>query len=236
MNRMALLATLALAAGGACLAQPHPLDPLSREEIAATVSLLKSSGKITPASRFPLLVLDEPRKDELSATPPRRAFAIVFERAANRTFEAVVDLRNRSIVSWKQIHGAPEDDGRRSVRGISSYRGDARSAYMRPIEGVVAYVDLTAGKVFKLVDTGVRPLPKENTDLNSQPRQLLKPLAISQPQGASFRLSGHELSWSNWRFRYAVHPREGLVLYAAGFDDHGKLRSILHRASLAEMV
>src|SRR5713101_6272486 len=105
MNRMALLATLALAAGGACLAQPHPLDPLSREEIAATVSLLKSSGKITPASRFPLLVLDEPRKDELSAAPRRRAFAIVFERAANRTFEAVVDLRNRSIVSWQEIHG-----------------------------------------------------------------------------------------------------------------------------------
>jgi primary-amine oxidase len=148
----------------------------------------------------------------------------------------ISDFGKVQIDPWTAgYHGAPEDDGRRSVRGISSYRGDARSAYMRPIEGVVAYVDLTAGKVFKLVDTGVRPLPK-NTDLNSQPRHLLKPLAISQPQGASFRLSGHEVSWSNWRFRYAVHPREGLVLYTAGFDDHGKQRSILHRASLAEMV
>src|SRR5258706_1358128 len=105
MNRSVLLASLALTAGGACLAQPHPLDPLSKEEIGATVSLLKAGGKITPASRFPLLVLDEPRKDELSATPTRRALAIVFERAANRTCEAVVDLGKRSIVSWKEIHG-----------------------------------------------------------------------------------------------------------------------------------
>src|SRR5262249_51728631 len=116
------------------------------------------------------------------------------------------------------------------------YRGDAKSAYMRPIEGVVAYVDLTAGKVSKLVDTGVRPLPKDNPDLNLQPRQLLKPLAISQPQGPSFRLSGNEVAWRNWRFRFAVHPREGLLLYTVAYDDRGKLRSILYRASLAEMV
>src|SRR6266478_2521004 len=105
MNRIVLLATLSLTASCACPAQTHPLDPLSKEEIAAAVSLLKAGGKITQVSRFPLLVLDEPRKDELSDTPPRRAFAIVFERAANRTFEAVVDLRSRSIVSWKQIRG-----------------------------------------------------------------------------------------------------------------------------------
>jgi primary-amine oxidase len=49
-------------------------------------------------------------------------------------------------------------------------------------------------------------------------------------------LRGHEVRWQNWRFRYALHPREGLVLYTVGYEDQGKLRSILYRGSLSEMV
>ena len=33
-----------------------------------------------------------------------------------------------------------------------------------------------------------------------------------------------------------MHPREGVVLYRVGYEDDGKLRSILYRASLSEMV
>ena len=31
----------------------HPLDPLSKEEITATVAALKASGKVSDSSRFP---------------------------------------------------------------------------------------------------------------------------------------------------------------------------------------
>jgi len=36
----------------------------------------------------------------------RKAFVVVYERANNKTFEAVVDLKNRSLQSWKEIPGA----------------------------------------------------------------------------------------------------------------------------------
>jgi primary-amine oxidase len=42
--------------------------------------------------------------------------------------------------------------------------------------------------------------------------------------------------WEKWHFRYGFHPREGVVLYTVGYDDGGRVRPILYRASLSEMV
>ena len=43
-----------------------------------------------------------------------------------------------------------------------------------------------------------------------------------------FRLDGPELTWQKWRFRFTVHPREGLVLHTVGYEDQGRIRSILY--------
>jgi len=61
------------------------------------------------------------------------------------------------------------------------------------------------------------------------------PLEIRQPDGPSFERRGHLVRWQNWQFRFAVHPREGLVLYTVAYEDDGRLRSILYRASLSEL-
>jgi primary-amine oxidase len=97
----------------------HPLDPLSKEEIAVVVAALKAENKATDSSRFFTLVLREIPKAEVLAFKPgasfrREAFIVVFERAANRTFEAVVDVNARKVVSWKEIKNVqpsmvPED-------------------------------------------------------------------------------------------------------------------------------
>jgi primary-amine oxidase len=42
--------------------------------------------------------------------------------------------------------------------------------------------------------------------------------------------------WQNWRFRYGLHGREGLVLYTVGYEDGGRVRPILYRGSCSEMV
>jgi primary-amine oxidase len=68
------------------------------------------------------------------------------------------------------------------------------------------------------------------------PRRATRPLEVVQPQGASFTVDGHRVTWQNWSFRFAVTPREGLVLYQVTYDDHGRARPILYRASLAELV
>ena len=69
-----------------------------------------------------------------------------------------------------------------------------------------------------------------------EPRTDLKPIEISQPEGVSFTVDGHEVAWQNWHFRVGFTPREGLVLHTVGWQHGDTLRPILYRGSLAEMV
>src|SRR5262249_51530348 len=90
--------------------EPHPLDPLSQEEMAATVRGLQDEKKFGEDSRLALLALHEPPKKEVLAWEPgqpirREAFAVVLDRKANQTFEAVVDLGAQKTVSWKPVVG-----------------------------------------------------------------------------------------------------------------------------------
>ena len=45
------------------------------------------------------------------------------------------------------------------------------------------------------------------------PREDLKPLEITQPEGVSFTLDGNELRWQNWSLRLGFNYREGPVIY-----------------------
>jgi len=274
-------------------ATKHPLEPLSKEEITTTVEVLKASGKVSDGSRFPIIVLHEPPKDEVLHFTPgspmrREAFAMVYERANNTTFEAVIDLNNRRLLSWQAMPGAQpavmfeefflaqdivradvqwqeamrkrgivdfdnvqidpwsagsygfaDEDGVRVVRALSYYRGSVKNPYARPIEGVIAYVNLNTQQVFKLVDAGVVPVPQATADFDVQAvgtlRTAPKALHVVQPRGVSFDVQGYEVRWQHWRFRYGLHPREGLVLYTVSYEDQGRWRSVLYRASLSEM-
>ena len=44
------------------------------------------------------------------------------------------------------------------------------------------------------------------------------------------------MRWQKWHFRYGMHPREGVVLYTVGYEDGGKVRPVMYRGSLSEMV
>jgi primary-amine oxidase len=44
------------------------------------------------------------------------------------------------------------------------------------------------------------------------------------------------VQWQKWRFRIGFTPREGLVLYTIGYEDQGRVRPIIYRASLVDMV
>ena len=118
--------------------------------------------------------------------------------------------------------GFPLEQGKRVVRAVSYYRGALTdNAYSHPIEGVVAVVDLIAKRVLELVDDEVViPVPKtkHNYDPASlgKPREDLKPLHISQPEGPSFSVDGWEVKWQKWSFRVGFTAREGLVLHQLG--------------------
>ncbi|MDN5289564.1 MAG: hypothetical protein JWR38_5838 [Mucilaginibacter sp.] len=109
------------------------------------------------------------------------------------------------------------------------------------IEGLIAYTDFTTGKILKIVDeTGsfdaAVDLNYFNKDSVKEVFNGLKPLIITQPEGHSFEIKGHEITWKNWKIRYGVDNREGLVIYDVRFVDKGKERSVMYRGSMPEMV
>jgi primary-amine oxidase len=112
--------------------------------------------------------------------------------------------------------------------------------YSRPIDGLTPVVDLNTMEVLRIEDLGVVPIPPEPSEYAARfipdQRTDIKPLTITQPEGVSFEVKGHHIRWQKWDFRIGFTPREGLVLYTVGYEDQGKIRPILYRASLAEMV
>ena len=138
--------------------------------------------------------------------------------------------------------GAPGEQGRRLVRVVAYVRHhEADSAYAHPIEGLVATVDVTTGEILEILDDAeVRAVPAECANYDELSvgafRTSLKPLDVTQPDGPGFVIDGSAIEWENWRLQASMHPLDALVLHAVGWDDGQKVRPILHRASLAEMV
>ncbi len=149
------------------------------------------------------------------------------------------DFSKIQIDNWAVGQVAPQFQKMRLLRALSYFKGDSINFYGRPIEGVVALVDMNSEKVVDFIDSGVVPLPPPGQELDEKStgvRAAPKPLTIQQPDGASFTITGQEIRWQKWRFRYTMHPREGLVLQTVGYEDEGRVRPILYRAALSEMA
>ncbi|KAI1111449.1 peroxisomal copper amine oxidase [Nemania sp. NC0429] len=67
-------------------------------------------------------------------------------------------------------------------------------------------------------------------------RDDLKPINITQPEGVSFKMTGREIEWQNWKFHIGFNYREGIILNNITYNDKGNVRPIFYRLSLAEMV
>ena len=114
------------------------------------------------------------------------------------------------------------------------------NGYARPIEGLIPVVNLNGMEVVRVEDHGIVPLPPNDGNYAAEfiPRfrQDLKPLEITQPEGPSFQVEGNKVLWQKWSLRVGFTPREGLVLHGVGYEDKGRARPIMYRASLSEMV
>jgi len=153
----------------------------------------------------------------------------------------VTDFSLAMVDSWSAGNfGFPQDEGRRLVRALTWMRRHAQdNGYARPVANLLTVVDLNAMEVVAVEDGGVVPLPPEDGNYTPEAagtRTGLKPVEIRQPEGPSFELAGHELRWQKWRMRIGFTPREGLVLHTVSYEDEGRERPILYRASIADMV
>jgi primary-amine oxidase len=163
-----------------------------------------------------------------------------WRRAIRR--RGVDDLDLVRIDAWMIGNfGISAHEGRRMCAALAYLRESVPDLpYARPIEGVVAYVDLEEMRVIEVLDPPPVPIPPETGRYDPEAvgplRDDLRPLVVDQPDGASFTVRGHEISWQRWRLRWSFNAREGLVLHRVGYEDGGELRSIAHRISISEMV
>jgi len=164
----------------------------------------------------------------------------------------VTDLSLAVVSGWPLGNRGPEDGPERGrfLLPLTAVRsGSDDDAGAHPVEGLLVRVDLDRMRVVDVEDHGVVDLPPATGSYTPDgirrpenvpwfpdgPRRDLRPLRIEQPDGWSFTVEGHEVRWQKWRFRIGFTAREGLVLHQVGYEDGGRVRSILYRASLSEM-
>jgi primary-amine oxidase len=210
-----------------------------------------------PAAHVVEAVVDvESRAVQSWREVPETRPALLFEEsfgaivALNENAEWQAALARRGITDQSKVQidpwpagnfGVAHEDGRRISRCLAYYRENKTdNGYARPIEGLVGFVDIGRGEVLEVADYGVVPIPPERgsylRDDVGPMRDDLKPLEITQPEGPSFTVDGNLVRWQRWSMRVAMDPYEGLVLHTIGYEDGGRVRPIIHRASVSEMV
>ena len=159
-------------------------------------------------------------------------------------------MRRRGITDFEHVQldpwpagnfGLPLEANVRISRVLSYLReSKTDNGYARPIEGVLVFFDMSAGKVIEVVDYGETPLPPERSSYLPEDvgalRTDLRPIEITQPEGPSFTVEGNLVKWQRWSLRIGFGPYEGLTLHTVGYEDDGRVRPILYRASVSEMV
>src|SRR6266508_4633779 len=102
------------------------------------------------------------------------------------------------------IEGEP---GHRLLRVLSFVQDHPKDhCWAHPVDGVVAYVDLTARRVVTLIDEAQLPIPSEQGNFDDPAyvgpeRTTLRPIEITQPEGPSFTVDGDLVHWENWSLR-----------------------------------
>ena len=168
-------------------------------------------------------------------------------KLARRDERFVAKLEERGIVDPSRVlieawsagnFGNAEERERRIAYGFCWLMNDAGdNPYARPIANLHPVFDLAAGEIIRIEDYGALPLPPDPGPVRRDAqRENLREISITQPRGPSFEVDGYHVSWQNWELQIGFNQREGLVLHDIGFHDQGRLRPIMRRASMAEMV
>jgi primary-amine oxidase len=214
-------------------------DRVTYDAIVSITDGTMLSWSAVPGVQAPIMDEEFTACEQIVQADPR------WQEAMRR--RGVTDFSLTMIDPWASGGIVPDDDptARRIARPLTWVRSaPGEHGYARPVEGLVAVVDLDAGEVIDIEDYGVVPLPTQpgnyeepwlfeegNVPAVSGYRADLRPIEITQPEGPSFLVDGHAVAWQKWALRIGFTPREGLVLHQVGYAG----RPIVYRASLAEM-
>ena len=157
-------------------------------------------------------------------------------------------MRARGFEDFSEIFCAPivagafpgdVSAGRRLLK-VPCYdnRAGSGNPHGQPLEGVIAVVDVDAGRVVEVIDSGVVPLPATDREgaPEPSPRIGLKPVVNSSPAGGNFQIRGNfEVTWQNWSFHVRAERRSGAVLSLVRYTDGERERDIAYQMALSEM-
>ncbi|MFI1913861.1 primary-amine oxidase [Nocardia sp. NPDC020380] len=125
----------------------------------------------------------------------------------------------------------------RSEAGANPYAG--------PVNGFHCLIDMNTMELLEIEDSFTVETPSIMGEYvprhvperirRASTREPLQPLNITQPEGPSFTLDGHLLQWQNWSLRIGFNHREGMTLHQVTYNDAGRVRSVAHRMSFAEL-
>ncbi len=176
------------------------------------------------------------------------SMAVIHALQEHPEWNAALDRRgvvDRSLIQidpWPAgAFGLPHEEGRRITRCLAYVRESKEdNGYARPLEGLLAFVDMGRGEVLEVADYGLTPIPPTSGSYypedNGPMRTDLRPLEITQPEGPSFTVEDNLIRWQKWSLRVGMDPYEGLVLWRVGYEDGERVRPVLYRASVSEMV
>jgi primary-amine oxidase len=154
----------------------------------------------------------------------------------------ITDMARVQIDPWPASNFGLDLDasGRRLARGVAYLLdGPGCNPYARPVENLVAILDRDTGEVIEIADGEVVPVPREGGRYDAASLGELRELAdlqIIQPDGPGFTVDDGCLRWGPWQMRVSMHPIEGLVLHEICYIDGERVRPVMYRASMAEMV
>lgn len=149
------------------------------------------------------------------------------------------DMTGVIVDSWSGGNfGHKDEEGRLISHTFSWLRvHEFGNYYAHPIEGLNAVIDVKTGEVLRVDDYPDHPpIPMARYDYDPEflpaPAAPLKTLNVVQPEGVSFTMDGHAISWDKWTLAIGFTPREGLVLHDIRYDG----RSVVRRAAITELV
>ncbi|MEZ5775038.1 MAG: primary-amine oxidase [Hyphomicrobiaceae bacterium] len=153
----------------------------------------------------------------------------------------ITDLSLVCADGWSVGSGFPGGEERRLVQAIVWVRSFAEdNQFAHPLEGLSAVIDINRGEVLSVSDEGPAEAPPTpgnyHERFQTRWRTDMKPIEVVQPEGASFTVAGHAVTWCGWRFRIGFNAREGLTLHDIEIRDGDSYRMVMRRASIAEMI
>src|SRR5260221_8012348 len=221
-----------------------PGDPIFRE---AEVILLRKGVTIEALVDIAGRKLESWKERKDVQAPVNAGEFHALDEVINKDPRVIEALKKRGITDLNPVvcfadpfsyFALPELEGHRIMMGGCAYTHGVYLGWSRDVEGLQIKVDGTEKKVLQVIEEGITPVsqaPVNYQDLETAPRAGTTPISVSQPLGPSFKITGSEVSWQNWRFRFRLDPRVGAIINLAGIQNGDRFRSVLYEGSMSEL-